>query len=108
AEPHIDAHPDIIWAGVNVAFISDLPVVPDPNPWAGLAAVVTDPEQPLTTLQALHAYTVAGSWTSFEERSKGTLEVGRAADFQVYPTDPLGLPPSAWAALRPRLVAVAG
>jgi predicted amidohydrolase YtcJ len=82
--------------------------VPDPNPWAGLAAAVADPEQPLTPLQALRAYTAAGAWTSFEEGVKGTLEVGRLADFQVYPVDPLELAPGEWPALRPRLVALAG
>jgi predicted amidohydrolase YtcJ len=73
-----------------------------------VAAAVTDPEQPLSVLQALRAYTVAGAWTSFEEASKGTLDPGRLADFQVYSRDPLELAPSAWPALRPRLVALAG
>jgi predicted amidohydrolase YtcJ len=108
AERHVAAHRDLLRAGVAVAFSSDLPVVPDPNPWAGLAAAVADPEQPLTPLQALRAYTAAGAWTSFEEGVKGTLEVGRLADFQVYPVDPLELAPGEWPALRPRLVALAG
>jgi hypothetical protein len=108
AERHVAAHRDLLAAGVKVAFSSDLPVVPDPNPWAGLAAAVTDPEQRLTPLQALRAYTGTGAWTSFEEGGKGTLEEGRQADFQVYEADPLGLPPGEWPALRPRLVALAG
>jgi predicted amidohydrolase YtcJ len=108
AERSVAAHRDLIRAGVAVAFSSDLPVVADPNPWAGLAAAVTDPEQPLTPLQALRAYTAGGAWTSFEEGVKGTLELGRLADFQVYPVDPLDLPPGEWPALRPRLVALAG
>jgi len=108
AERHVAAHRDLLRAGVAVAFSSDLPVVADPNPWAGLAATVSDPEQPLTPLQALRAYTAGGAWTSFEETVKGTLEVGRVADFQVYPVDPLELPPGEWPALRPRLVALAG
>ena len=108
AELFVAAHRDLLGVGVKVAFSSDLPVVPDPNPWAGLAAAVTDNEQPLTPFQALHAYTVGGAWTSFEEGRKGTLEEGRLADFQVYPEDPLMLPPDEWPALRPRLVALAG
>ena len=108
AERHVAAHRDLFRAGVKVAFSSDLPVVADPNPWAGLAAAVTDSEQPLTTLQALRAYTVGGAWTSSEEGVKGTLDVGRLADFQVYPEDPLELSPDKWPALRPRLVALAG
>jgi len=108
AERHVAAHRDLLRAGVVVAFSSDLPVVADPNPWDGLAAAVTDEEQPLTQLQALRAYTAGGAWTSFEEGVKGALEVGRLADFQVYPVDPLELPPGEWPALRPRLVALAG
>ncbi len=108
AERHVAAHRDLLRAGVAVAFSSDLPVVSDPNPWAGLAAAVTDLEQPLTPLQALRAYTAGGAWTSFEEGFKGTLEEGRLADFQVYPVDPLEVPPEEWPALRPRLVALAG
>jgi predicted amidohydrolase YtcJ len=108
SELHLAAHRDLEEAGVRVAFSSDLPVMPDPNPWPGLAAAVGDALQPLTPLQALRAYTAAGAWTSFEERVKGTLEVGRLADLQVYEQDPLELPPSEWPALRPRLVALAG
>ena len=108
AERHVAAHRDLLRTGVAVAFSSDLPVVADPNPWAGLAAAVADSEQPLSPLQALRAYTAGGAWTSFEERVKGTLEVGRVADFQVYTVDPLELPPGEWPALRPRLVALAG
>lgn len=108
AEAHLAAHRDLEVAGVRVAFSSDLPVTPEPSPWPGLAAAVADPLQPLTALQALRAYTVAGAWTSFEEGVKGTLEPGRWADFQVYREDPLALPPSGWPALRPRLVALAG
>ena len=108
AEQQIAAHRDLLRAGVRVAFSSDLPVVADPNPWAGLAAAVSDPLQPLTRLEALRAYTVAGAWTSFEETIKGSLDEGRLADFQVYDGDPLELAPAEWPALRPRLVALAG
>jgi len=108
SQRHLAAHRDLAAAGVRIAFSSDLPVVPDPNPWAGLAAAVGDPVQPMTRLQALRAYTAGGAWTSFEERVKGTLDAGRLADFQVYDEDPLTLSPEKWTALRPRLVALAG
>jgi predicted amidohydrolase YtcJ len=108
AERHVAAHRYLVRAGVAVAFSSDLPVVADPNPWAGLAAAVADRDQPLTPLQALRAYTAGGAWTSSEEGFKGTLEVGRVADLQVYAEDPLQLPAGRWPALRPRLVALAG
>jgi predicted amidohydrolase YtcJ len=99
---------ELLRAGVVVAFSSDLPFTTDPNPWTGLAAAVTDTSAPLTRLQALQAYTGAGAWTSFEEGVKGTLEVGRLADFQVYERDPLASRPTIWKDHRPDLVAVAG
>jgi len=102
---HVAPQRDLLRAGVQVAFSSDLPVVKDPNPWPGLAAAVGDG---LTALQALRAYTVAGAWTTFEESLKGTLEPGRHADFQVYEEDPLQARPETWAEVRPNLVAVAG
>ena len=99
---------ELLRAGVVVAFSSDLPFTTDSNPWTGLSAAVADPSAPLTTLQALQAYTDAGSWTSFEERVKGTLEPGRLADFQVYAGDPLAPRPATWKDHRPDVVAVSG
>jgi predicted amidohydrolase YtcJ len=101
-------HRDLARAGVRVAFSSDLPVSPDPDPWPGLELSVTDRDQGLSVLAALRAYTEAGAYTSFEEWRKGTLELGRQADFQVLDQDPIADPPASWPELRPRLVAVAG
>jgi predicted amidohydrolase YtcJ len=106
--PYLGAHRDLAEAGVPLAFSSDLPVTSDPNPWAGLAAVVTDGVQRLTRLAALRAYTLGGSYASYEERLKGTLEPGRLADAQVYDRDPLALDLSAWPALKPRTVLLGG
>jgi predicted amidohydrolase YtcJ len=83
-------------------------VTSDPNPWAGLTAVVTDGVQRLTRLAALRAYTLGGSYASYEERLKGTLEPGRLVDAQVYDRDPLALDLSAWPALKPRTVLLGG
>ena len=107
-QPHLGAHRDLLRAGVPLAFSSDLPVTPDPNPWPGLGAVRTDREQGLTALAALRAYTSGGAFASHEERVKGTLEPGRLADIQVYDGDPLTLDPSRWPGLRPRLVLLGG
>lgn len=101
-------HADLLRAGVPVAFSSDLPVTPDPSPWPGLAAAITDSIQGLTRLQALRAYTVTGAFSSHQELRLGTLEAGKEADFQIYSEDPLALTVEQWPALRPRLVAVAG
>lgn len=43
-----------------------------------------EPDQKLTREQALHSYTLAGAYAEFEEDFKGSIEVGKAADFTVF------------------------
>jgi predicted amidohydrolase YtcJ len=102
------AHRRLIRAGVTVAFSSDLPVSPDPNPWAGIRAAVEDQVNGISLPVALRAYTAAGAYASFEEHQKGTLDPGMLADMQVYESDPLAQPPSTWEHLRPRAVLLGG
>ena len=104
----IAAHGPLIKAGVRVAFSSDLPVTPDPNPWPGMRAAIDDPVNGVSILEALRAYTSGGAYASFDENGKGTLEPGMLADLQVYAGDPLEAPPERWKALRPRAVLVGG
>jgi len=102
------AHGPLLRAGVHVAFSSDLPVVPDPNPWPGIRAAVEDRVNGITELAALRAYTATGAYASFEEDVKGTLDPGMLADLQVYEADPLATPRSEWDRLRPRAVLLGG
>ena len=106
--PHLAAHRALLRAGVPLAFSSDLPVVADPDPWAGIAAAVNDPQGALTLLQALRAYTAGGAYVAFAERERGTLETGKLADFQVLDADPFRVPSEKWPGLRPSAVAVGG
>jgi predicted amidohydrolase YtcJ len=105
---HLAAHAPLLKAGVAVAFSSDLPVTPDPNPWPGIRAAVEDQVNGITLLAALRAYTAGGAFASFEEKSKGTLEPGMIADLQVYEQDPLSLATTTWDRVRPRAVLVGG
>jgi len=102
------AHAALLRAGVRVAFSSDLPVTPDPNPWAGIRAAVEDPVNGVSLLDALRAYTSGGAFASFEEGDKGALEAGMLADLQVYATDPLQGPREKWDELRPQSVLLGG
>ena len=95
-------------AGVRIAFSSDLPVTPDPNPWAGIRAAVEDEINGIRVLDALRAYTAGGAYASFEETLKGTLEPGMLADLQVYAADPLAGPQAGWDGLRPQAVLLGG
>jgi predicted amidohydrolase YtcJ len=102
------AHGPLLKAGVPVAFSSDLPVSPDPNPWPGIRTAVEDRYNGISVLAALRAYTSSGAYTSFEEAVKGTLEPGRLADLQVYDADPLAEPRTSWDRIRPQAVLLGG
>ena len=101
-------HRRLLRAGVDVAFSSDLPVTPDPNPWSGIRAAVEDEADGISLPDALRAYTSGGAYASFEESIKGTLEPGRLADLQVYESDPLAARLETWDALRPQAVLLGG
>ena len=100
-------HARLLRAGVPLAFSSDLPVSPDPNPWPGVQVAVDDQVSGISLLAALRAYTAGGAYASFEESEKGTLEVGMLADLQVYDQDPIDVE-SGRDGLRPRAVLVGG
>jgi predicted amidohydrolase YtcJ len=77
--------------GIPVAFHSDLPVVPC-NPLPAIYSAVTrktlmgrdiGPNQKVTVQEAVRAYTYAGAYASFEEKIKGSIEVGKLADLVV-------------------------
>ncbi len=101
-------HRALLRTGVRIAFSSDLPVTPDPNPWAGIRAAVEDETNGISVLEALRAYTEGGAYATFQEAVKGTLEPGMLADLQVYPDDPLARPRAGWDRLRPQAVLVGG
>jgi predicted amidohydrolase YtcJ len=101
-------HRALLRVGVHVAFSSDLPVTPDPNPWPGIRAAVEDPVTGVSLLAALRSYTSEGAFASGEERDKGTLDVGMLADLQVYAGDPLAEPRERWEGLRPGAVLLGG
>jgi len=101
-------HGPLLKAGVRLAFSSDLPVSPDPNPWPGIRVAVEDQVNGISLLAALRAYTAGGAYASFEEEDKGTLEPGMLADLQVYKSDPLSDPQTRWEELRPGAVLLGG
>jgi predicted amidohydrolase YtcJ len=105
---HLAPHRGLMRAGVPVAFSSDLPVSPDPNPWPGIRVAVDDQVNGIGLLAALRAYTAGGAYASFEESVKGTLEPGMLADLQIYKDDPLESEDVRWEELRPRTVVLGG
>jgi predicted amidohydrolase YtcJ len=86
----------LLESGALVANGSDAPIE-ELDPLAGIRAGVRrtidereawHPEQTLTVEQAFHATCVAPAWLSGEERRRGTLVPGHAADLVVLDRDP--------------------
>ena len=93
----------VIDAGSNIVGGSDAPVELV-NPFHGLYSAVTRmdnegnpdggwyPEERMTREEALKAFTIWAAEGSFEEKIKGSLEVGKLADFIVVDRDPMKCP----------------
>ena len=87
--------------GVAQAFSSDCPVVPG-SPLAGIRAavqrrspqgVVLNDAERLRVDAALYAYTAAPAFATRTDRDRGTLSIGKFADFAVLSADPLAALP---------------
>ena len=92
----------LIDAGVHVGASSDAPVV-YPNWKQGVQSAVlreskatgkvSGPEHRITLGEAIRAYTIAGAWQDRMENVKGSIEVGKLADFCVLDEDILTVDP---------------
>lgn len=81
-------------AGGQLALGSDFPVE-DVNPFFGIYAAVTrqdqkgwpqggwHPKERLTLREAIRGFTINAAAAAFEERSRGTIEPGKLADFTI-------------------------
>jgi hypothetical protein len=88
-------------AGIPMVFSSDCPVSAY-EPLKSIQVSVTErtgsgaeyaPAEAITVNDALHAYTVAGAFATFEEHTKGSIAPGMLADFAVLAHDPRHMPP---------------
>jgi len=90
--------------GVLVANGSDFPVEPV-NPLLGFYAAITRqdvegnpeggwyPEQRLTRDEALRSFTINAAYAGFEEKTRGSLEVGKWGDFVILSKNIMTIPP---------------
>jgi len=83
----------IVEEGIIIAGCTDSDVLP-PNPLYGIHAAVNHPnlESRISPWEALKMFTYNGAYSIFQENQKGTLEIGKAADFIVLSDDILSIP----------------
>ena len=94
---------DLINNGAILINGSDVPVEPI-NPIASFYASSTrktlkgfpdsgfEPSQKMTRLEALKSYTINGAYGAFEEKNKGSIEIGKVADFAVFSQNLITVP----------------
>jgi len=113
------AFKSLLDAGATLAFGSDWFVAPI-DPMAGIYAATTRrtldgknpggwiPEQKITVAQSVHAYTVGSAFAESQDDLKGSIEVGKLADFAVLSQDIFHMDPVEIAKVKIVLTAVGG
>ena len=93
----------LLKSGVPIVNGTDVPVEPI-NPIASFYASVSrktlkglpeggyEPDQKMTREQALRSYTLDAAYGAFEETIKGSITVGKLADFTIYNQDLMTVP----------------
>ena len=109
----------VLNSGAVLALGSDCPVEPL-DPLAGMHAAVTrqtadgqpaggwHPEQRLSPLEALRGFTLGAAYAAGEEGMKGSLSVGKVADFVVLSADPLAGSPELFLSTKVEATVVGG
>lgn len=94
---------DLLQSGVPIVNGTDVPVEPI-NPIASFYASVSrktlkgtpeggyEPDQKMTREQALKSYTLDAAYGAFEDHIKGSISVGKLADFTIYDQDLMTVP----------------
>lgn len=88
-------------AGIILSAGSDAPCT-DPNPvlWMQRACNHSVPGQSLTAREALRMCTYNGAWVTFDEKERGSLEVGKVADMCILSENPYEMLPEELGRLR--------
>ncbi len=107
----------LLKSGALLAFGSDAPIEPL-EPLAGIYAAVCRkkpseekswfPEQKISVSEAIRAYTVNPAVLSGDEKRRGTLSVGKLADFVVLSEDPFKIAPEKLSSLEALATVVGG
>jgi predicted amidohydrolase YtcJ len=76
----------------HVAFGSDASIT-DLNPMLGIHAALNNGVDSISVYEAVRAYTVGSAYAEFQEKEKGTIEVGKLADFVILSDDIFAIDP---------------
>jgi predicted amidohydrolase YtcJ len=81
--------------GATTVYGSDYPIIPDPNPWFGMEAIITrkDPtgefqgtlneKEAINVYEAVEIFTINGAKSMYLDEVTGSIEVGKCADMIV-------------------------
>lgn len=109
-------HRSFLDAGIPIAGSSDYPCGPW-NPMVAIQSCVTRKSragegiglgQRITPEEAIRVYTLGGAYASFEEKTKGSIEVGKLADFAFLSEDPTVVDPEHIGAISLKATMVGG
>lgn len=78
----------------GIAFGSDAAIT-DLDPVLGIHAAVNAGGHSISVYEAVRAYTMGSAYAEFREKDKGSIEVGKLADFVILSDDIFALPTSA-------------
>jgi hypothetical protein len=87
--------------GITFGLGSDFPTIPELSPqltlWAAVArrtvgGTVINGQERITIQAALRAHTMGSAYAAFEEHIKGSIEVGKVADLDVWSDDFYAVP----------------
>ena len=81
-------------SGVKLCGGSDCPITPY-SPLVGVQAAVLHPvvDERISVMEALRMFTLDAAFSGFEERERGSIEVGKIADFVILSEDPTAVLP---------------
>ncbi|HZD52827.1 MAG TPA: amidohydrolase [Woeseiaceae bacterium] len=111
---------NLVESGALVIYGSDWPVVPTPNPWPGIEAMVTRrdphdqtpgatwPDQAVDLETVIRIFTINGATANAVRDSSGSLEPGKDADFIVLDRNIFEVPIEAVGETRVLLTVVGG
>ena len=96
-------------AGCIVSFGSDGPCTdPDPIVWLYKAVNHSNPAEAVSVQDALRMCTYNGYYTTFDEKTRGSLELGKIADMVILSDDPYEMPKEKLCELKVEKLILAG